>query len=353
MKLLNDTISAIGNLDQTVMTRVQQRLDNLTKPQGSLGRLEDLAKHIAGITGQEAPALKHKVIFTLAADHGVTEEGISAYPKEVTAQMVYNFLSGGAGINVLAQQINARVVIVDMGVAVKLSGNGFRDCKINPGTRNFTAGPAMSRAEAIKSIETGIRLVQDELVQGLDILGTGDMGIGNTTASSAITAVFTNRPVEEITGFGTGINELTWSRKVACVKKGIAVNKPDTADPIGILSKVGGYEIGGIVGLILGAARHRTPVVIDGFISGAGALIATKLAPQARDFIIASHCSQERGHKYALEHMKLSALLDLNMRLGEGTGAALAISLCESAVRILNQMATFGEAKVAGKNKEE
>ncbi len=353
MNLLNDTIVAIGKLDNAVMAKVQTRLDNLTKPQGSLGRLEELAKHIAGITGKESPTLKHKVIFTLAADHGITEEGVSAYPKEVTPQMVYNFLRGGAGINVLAKQVGARVVIVDMGVDGKLSGNGFKDCKINPGTSNFTKGPAMSRADAIKSIETGIKLVEEEISNGLDIIGTGDMGIGNTTASSAITAVFTDCRVEDVTGYGTGINESTWTKKVESIKKGVALNKPDSADPIDVLAKMGGYEIGGIAGVILGAARHRIPVVIDGFISGAGALIATRLAPQVKDFIIASHCSQERGHKYALAHMGLKPLLDLNLRLGEGTGAALAMSLCESAVLILNEMSTFGEASVSEKKKEE
>lgn len=342
------------------MERVQKRLDNLTKPQGSLGRLEELVKHIAGITGQESPMLKHKVIFTLAADHGITEDGVSAYPKEVTPQMVYNFLRGGAGINVLARQVGARVIIVDIGVATKLEypanqqpSSNFKNYKINMGTKNFAKGLAMSRAEAIKSIEAGIKLVEEEILNGIDIIGTGDMGIGNTTASSAITAVFTGCKVEDVTGYGTGINEAAWSKKVESIKKGIALNKPNAADPIDVLAKVGGYEIGGITGVILGAARHRIPVVIDGFISGAGALIATRLAPQARDFIIASHCSQECGHKYALAHMELSALLDLNMRLGEGTGAALAMSLCESAVRILNEMATFGEASVSGKIKEE
>ena len=347
MSLFNETISGIGRLDNAIMAKVQKRLDNLTKPQGSLGRLEELAKHISGITGKESPTLKHKIIFTLAADHGVTEEGVSAYPKEVTPQMVYNFLRGGAGINVLAKQVGARVIIVDIGVAEKLSTSGHKDCKINLGTRNFTKGPAMSREEAIKSIETGIRLVEDEKLKGIDIIGTGDMGIGNTTPSSAITAVFTDCKVEDVTGYGTGINESGWAKKVESIKKGIAVNKPDASDPIDVLAKVGGYEIGGIAGVILGAARHRIPVVIDGFISGAGALIATKLASQAKDFIIASHCSQERGHKYALYHMDLKPLLDLNLRLGEGTGAALAMSLCESAVRILNEMATFQSAGVS------
>ena len=358
MTLLSNTISAIGPLDSKVMEKVQQRLNTLTKPQGSLGRLEELARHIAGITGQESPKFKHKVIFTLAADHGVTDEGVSAYPKEVTSQMVYNFLRGGAGINVLSKQINARVVIVDMGVATELENaergmRNFKNCKINHGTGNFTKGPAMTRSDAMKSIETGNKLVEEEIDNGVDIIGTGDMGIGNTTPSSAITSVFTGCRAEDVTGYGTGINEFTWSNKVESIKKGIALNKPDSSNPIDVLAKVGGYEIGGIAGVILGAAWHRIPVVIDGFISGAGALIATNLAPQAKDFIIASHCSQERGHKYALDNMKLKPLLDLNMRLGEGTGAALAMSLCESAIRILNEMATFGEASISEKIKEE
>lgn len=352
MNLLNDTIAAIGKLDYDVMARVQQRLDNLTKPRGSLGRLEDLARQIAGITGKERPELKQKVIFILAADHGVADEGVSAYPKEVTAQMVHNFLSGGAGINALARQINARVVIVDMGVAGLISGSGFRNFKIKSGTDNFTKGPAMTREQAIESIESGIRLVEEESGSGLDIIGTGDMGIGNTTSSSAITALFTGRPAEEVTGYGAGINQAAWPKKAACVRKGLDVNKPDLLDPIDVLSKVGGFEIGGIAGLILGAARSRIPVVIDGFISGAGALIAVRLAPQARDFIIAGHCSNEPGHKYVLDCMSLEPLLDLNLRLGEGTGAALAMSLCESALRILNEMSTFGEAGVSDKIKE-
>ncbi|MEW6026018.1 MAG: nicotinate-nucleotide--dimethylbenzimidazole phosphoribosyltransferase [Planctomycetota bacterium] len=372
MSLLNETISGIGKLDKAIMDKVQKRLDNLTKPQGSLGRLEELAKHISGITGKESPTLKHKVIFTLAADHGITDEGVSAYPKEVTPQMVYNFLRGGAGINVLARQVGARVVVVDMGVCGELSGDGFKACKINMGTRNFARGPAMTNQEAIKAIETGIKLVEEEIANGVDpirtdgrpaimgrptsngvnIIGTGDMGIGNTTPSSAITAVFTDCKVEDVTGYGTGIDESGWAKKVASIKKGISLNKPDASDPIDVLAKVGGYEIGGIAGVILGAARYRIPVVIDGFISGAGALIATRLAPQVKDFIIASHCSQERGHKYALYHMGLQPFLDLNLRLGEGTGAALAMSLCESAVRILDEMATFQSAGVSEKTNE-
>ncbi|MFH1230121.1 MAG: nicotinate-nucleotide--dimethylbenzimidazole phosphoribosyltransferase, partial [Planctomycetota bacterium] len=312
MKLLKDTISKIGSLDYKVMEKVQKNLDNLTKPQGSLGRLEDLARHIAGIIGKERPSLGRKVIFTMAADHGVTDEKVSAYPKEVTAQMVYNFLRGGAGINVLARQIGARVIVVDMGVAEDLTVSGFKDCKINMGTKNFTKGPSMTREEAIKSIEIGIRLVEEECAQGMDIVGTGDMGIGNTTASSAITAVFTGKEVEDITGRGTGIDDEIFKHKVKIIKRALLINKPNKKDALDVLSKVGGYEIGGIAGVILGAAKNRIPVIIDGFISGAGALIAVALSEQVKDFIIASHCSVEKGHKSALSVMRLTPLLDLN-----------------------------------------
>jgi nicotinate-nucleotide--dimethylbenzimidazole phosphoribosyltransferase len=350
MQLLKNTISNIGKLDYAIMENVQKRLDNLTKPLGSLGRLEELAKHLAGITTNEKPCVKNKVIFTLAADHGVTEEKVSAYPKEVTHQMVYNFLRGGAGINVLAKQVKARVIIVDIGVDGKLSGSGFKNYKINNGTRNFTKGPAMRREEAVKSIETGIRLVEEEIPKGVDIVGTGDMGIGNTTASSAIIAVFTGKKIEDVTGRGTGINDAIYKNKIAVIKKAIEVNKPDPNDALDVLSKVGGYEIGGIAGVILGAAKNRRPVFIDGFISGAGALIATRLAPQVKDFIIASHCSAERGHKSALELIGLNPLLDLNLRLGEGTGAVLAMNLGESSIKILNEMATFSDAGVSESN---
>jgi len=354
MSLLDETVSGIGRLDDAVMDKVQKRLDNLTKPQGSLGRLEQLAKQIAGITGKENPPLKNKVIFTLAADHGVTEEGVSAYPSEVTPQMVYNFLRGGAGINVLARQVDARVIVVDMGVSEELRiANGglrnFKNKKINNGTRNFTKGPAMTREEAVKSVETGIRLVEEEIPNGLDIIGTGDMGIGNTTPSSAITAVFTAEAVENITGRGTGINDAAFRNKIAAIKKAMEINKPNPDDGLDVLARVGGYEIGGIAGVILGAARHRIPVLADGFISGAGALIAMSLCKRVSDFIIASHCSQEQGHKLALKRMGLNPLLDLNLRLGEGTGAALAMNLCEAAIRILNEMATFAEAGVSEK----
>lgn len=348
MKRMNETIKSITKFDNKLMAAAQLRLDNLTKPQGSLGRLEELAKLIVGITGKEKPEMKDKVIFTLAADHGVTEEFVSAYPKEVTAQMVYNFVKGGAGINVLARHVGARVVIVDIGVATNLEvDTNFIIKKINYGTENMAVGPAMTRNEAIRSIETGIEIFENEFRKGIDIIGTGEMGIGNTTASSAITACFTKRPVEEVTGRGTGINDQALKNKIQVIKKALKVNHPDPKKPIDVLAKIGGFEIGGLAGIILAAASKKVPVVIDGFISGTAALIAYHLEPRVKDYMIAAHCSEERGHRIILEHIGLKPLLDFNLRLGEGTGAALAMNIIEAAVKILTQMATFEKAKVS------
>jgi nicotinate-nucleotide--dimethylbenzimidazole phosphoribosyltransferase len=284
MDKIEKVIKNIIAPDYKLMEKAQIGLNNLTKPQGSLGRLEELAKQIVGITRKENPQIKNKVIFTLAADHGVAEEKVSAYPQEVTAQMVYNFLSGGAGINVLAKHIGARVVVVDMGVAEDLKPHlKLIIKKTNYGTKNMAVGPAMTKAEAIKSIETGIEIAEDEIPQGIDIIGTGDMGIANTTASSAITAVFTQRKVEEVTGRGTGIDDGALENKIRVIKKAIALNRPNPNDPIDVLSKIGGFEIGGLSGIILAAAAKRIPVVIDGFISGAAALIAYHLEPKVKD----------------------------------------------------------------------
>jgi nicotinate-nucleotide--dimethylbenzimidazole phosphoribosyltransferase len=349
---IESTIKAISGLDHKLMALTQERLDNLTKPLGSLGRLEELARLIAGITGKKNPELKDKVIFTLAADHGVTEEGVSAYPKEVTAQMVYNFINGGAGINVLAQHVGARVVVADIGVAEKIKIPGskiknFIDKKIGPGTRNFTKGPAMTRLEAIKSVETGIELLEEEIKRGLDIAGTGEMGIGNTTAASAIAAVFTKNPVEDITGRGTGLDDDALKNKINIIKKALEINHPDANDPIDVLSKVGGFEIGGLAGIILAAASKKIPVVVDGFISTAAALVAYQIEPEVKNYMIASHCSVEKGHIVILNHIGLKPILDLNLRLGEGTGAALGINIAEAAVKILTRMATFKSARVS------
>ena len=350
MERIKKVSKNISGIDHEITRQAQERLDNLTKPLGSLGRLEELAKQICGITGKTSLTLENKVIFTLAADHGVTDEGISAYPKEVTAQMVYNFIGGGAGINVLAKHVGARVVVVDMGVASDLKPNpGLRVKKINYGTKNMAKGPAMSRDEAIKAICAGIEVFEEELKRGVDIAGTGEMGIGNTTSASAITAVFTGKSVEEVSGKGAGLDDSGLRNKIEVIKKSLIINKPDATDAIDVLSKVGGFEIAGLAGIILAAAYYKTPVVIDGFISGAAALIAFKIEPKVKDYMIAAHKSQEGGHKIILEHIGLRPLLDLDLRLGEGTGGALGIGLADAAIKILTQMATFKSANVSEK----
>jgi nicotinate-nucleotide--dimethylbenzimidazole phosphoribosyltransferase len=350
MDKINQTIAGIKPLDKKAMEEARIRQDSLTKPQGSLGQLETLSIQVAGIKGNPRPRIIHKVIFTLAGDHGVTKEGVSAYPSEVTPQMVYNFLRGSAGINVLARHIGGRVVVADMGVASALEPHpDLRDRKVAMGTQNMAKGPAMSREEAIRCIEAGIELVEGELPKGIDILGTGDMGIGNTTPSSAITAAITGADVVRVTGRGTGLDDDGWERKVKMIEKALHINRPDPKDAIDVLSKVGGFEIGGIAGVILAGARYRIPVVIDGFISGAAALIAMSLSPEVKPYLIASHQSAEQGHRVLLEYLGLKPLLNLDLRLGEGTGAALGIFLVEASLKILDEMATFAGASISGK----
>jgi len=350
LEKLERTIRQIKPLDRDAMRQAQARQDTLTKPQGSLGRLEELSIQVAGITGQARPRIGDKVIVTMAGDHGVVAEGVSAYPSEVTAQMVYNFLRGGAGINVLACHVGARVVIVDMGVAGELKPHpDLVNHKVAFGTRNMARGPAMSHAQAIQAIEGGIEVVEQELAKGMDIVGIGDMGIGNTTPASAIAAAITGASVAEVTGRGTGIDDERLQHKIEVIEQALALNQPDPDDPLDVLAKVGGFEIGGIAGVAIGAAAHRIPVVLDGFISGAGALIAAELAPQVKDYMIAAHCSVEIGHRWILDRLGLTPLFDLGLRLGEGTGAALGISIVEAAVKILNEMATFGQAGVSEK----
>ncbi|MGA1870674.1 MAG: nicotinate-nucleotide--dimethylbenzimidazole phosphoribosyltransferase [bacterium] len=351
MKDISRLISKIIPCDTQLEQIAQRRLDSLTKPQGSLGRLEEIAKRLVIITGQEWPRLKKKVLFTFAGDHGVTQEGISAYPSEVTAQMVYNFLHGGAGINVLARHIGARVVIADLGVASDLKPRaGLIIKKIGYGTQNMVKGSAMTRDEAIKSIEAGIEIFSNEYDNGIDITGIGDMGIGNTTASSAITAVITGEPVEKVTGKGTGITDQMLDNKIQTIKKAIEINKPVPNDPLDVLAKVGGFEIGGLAGVVIAAAQRRVPVVTDGFIATAGAVIATEIEPKIKDYIIASHRSQEAGHQVLLDKIGQKPFLDLDLRLGEGTGAALEINLIEAALKLYTEMATFGEAHVSEKS---
>lgn len=348
MGLLADIIEKIKPLDEAAMAQARDRQARLTKPAGSLGRLEELSIQLAGIQGKTIPQIRHKAVIVMAADHGVVAEKIGNWPQEVTGQMVYNFLAGGAAINVLARQTGARIIVVDMGVASQLEPNPqLLSRKVAPGTRNIVLGPAMTDEQAIQAVETGIKLVNDEVGKGLDIVGTGDMGIGNTTSSSAICAVMMGRPISEVTGRGTGISDEQLAHKTEVIKRALAVNRPDAKQPLEVLAKVGGFEIGGLAGVMLGAAANRIPVVIDGFISGAAALIATGLAPGLQDYLIAAHVSAEAGHRLLLKHLGLKPLLDLEMRLGEGTGAALGIFLSETAVRTLEEMATFGDAGVS------
>ena len=324
------------------------RLDQLTKPPGSLGALEDLAARLAGITGRERPRFPRKAIFICAADHGVVAQGVSAYPQQVTAQMVANFLAGGAAINVLARQTGARVIIADFGVAADLPLHpDLLDRKIGRGTADFTLGPAMSREDATRAINAGIELLEREFATGLDLAATGEMGIGNTSASTAITAVFTGLRVDALTGRGTGLDSVARAHKVAVLEGALATHRPDPSDPIGVLSAVGGFEIGALVGVMLAGAARQMPVILDGFIAGAAALVAVAICPRAVHYLIASHRSAEPGHRAALEHLQLNPLLDLDLRLGEGTGAAIALHLIDDAVAILDEMATFGEAGVS------
>ena len=348
--LLSKTIANIRPLDAKSMAAAKARQDTLTKPTGSLGRLEELSIRIAGMQGKPLPQIKQKAVIVMAADHGVAARGTSAYPQEVTAEMVLNFLHGGAGINVISRQVGARVVIVDMGVAKKLESNPeLISRRIAAGTQDMSKGPAMTVAQATRSVEAGIEIVTTEIKKGLDIVATGDMGIGNTTASAAICAVMTGKTAAEVTGRGTGLDDQQLQQKIIIINEAITLNKPDFSKPLEVLAKVGGFEIGGLAGVILGAASLRVPVIIDGFISGAAALIAAGLCPQCKDYMIAGHCSVEPGHKIILQHLGLKPLLDLEMRLGEGTGAALAMSFAEISVRILMEMATFTEAGVAEK----
>lgn len=349
---LKKICSSITNVNSKFAEQAQQRLDSLTKPQGSLGRLEEFAKQLVAITEDPMPSLAKKAVFTFAGDHGVADEGVSAFPKAVTQQMVFNFVNGGAGINVLARHAGADVVVVDIGVDGDLGNiksDAFISRKVVSGTMNMRKGPAMTREEALKCIAVGIGLADEYAKKGYKILATGEMGIANTTPSSAITAVLTDKTVEEITGRGTGINDEAWKHKVQVIKDAISFNMPDPANPVDVLAKVGGAEIGGITGLIIGAAANKVPIIIDGFISTAGALIAYMIEPKTKEYMFAAHNSQEAGHKALLEKIGLRPILDLDLRLGEGTGAALAMLMIEGGLKIYKEMATFAEASVSGR----
>ena len=347
MSLLESTIANIPPSDHVAAAEVQRRLDGKTKPRASLGRLEEVACALGAIQATAAPRAESKAVVVMAGDHGVAEEGVSAFPQEVTAQMVANFARGGAAINVLARHVGARVVVVDMGVKAPVPGlQGVLDLRVGPGTRNLARGPAMTRAETVRALEAGIGVAAGLADEGVNVLAIGEMGIANTTAASALTAAFTGISPDEVTGRGTGIDDAAHRRKVEVVRRALAVNPVDPADPLGTLAALGGFEIAGLAGVVLGAAARRVPVVIDGFIASAAALAAARLAPRAGEALLASHRSVEVGHRVILQALGKKPLLDLDLRLGEGTGAVLALHLLEAAVRVLSEMATFEAAGV-------
>jgi nicotinate-nucleotide--dimethylbenzimidazole phosphoribosyltransferase len=337
------SLPEIQRPDRAILPLLQKHLDNLTKPPHSLGRLEELARSFGLMRGSTDLILQRRAIFTFAADHGVSRAGVSAYPREVTAQMVFNFIHGGAAINVLCRHYGIQNVVVDAGVDYDFPEiAGLVSRKVGRGTENFLERPAMTVEQAIQSVEAGM-----DLAQGYDLLGTGDMGIGNTTSSAAICAIFTGLPVEEVVGRGTGVDDDRLRHKTNVILDALARHKPDASNSLDVLAKVGGFEIGAIAGLILGAASRRIPVVVDGFISGAGAMIATRLEPACRDYLFFSHVSRERGHRRMLEFFDAHPILDLDMCLGEGTGAAIAMDVITAAVRVYNEMATFDSASVS------
>jgi nicotinate-nucleotide--dimethylbenzimidazole phosphoribosyltransferase len=340
----------IPPIDISSAQQAEARQNMLTKPGKSLGTLEDISIQLAGMTANPLPSVARKAVIVMASDHGVALEGVSAYPAEVTPQMVLNFLHGGAAINVLARQAGARVAIVDIGVASDFdSAPGLIQRKVARGTQNMARGAAMTRSEAEQALNVGMQVLADEAEKGLDLVATGDMGIGNTTPSAAIVAAMTGLPVAQVTGRGTGVDDAGLARKIQMIEQAIAVNQPNPADALDVLCKVGGLEIAGLAGVMIAAASRRIPVVVDGFISTAAAMIAVGLVPEVRNYLFSAHQSVEIGHQAMLKYLGLTPLLDLNLRLGEGTGAALAFHLIEAATRILREMATFAEAGVSDK----
>jgi nicotinate-nucleotide--dimethylbenzimidazole phosphoribosyltransferase len=341
---LAETIAGIKEVNQAVMLKTKSRLDSLIKPPGSLGSLEEIAIKLAGIQNQVIPEYGKSSVILMAGDHGVVEEGVSAAPKEITIQMLAAFASGVAGINVISRLNDTELIVVDVGVDSQVKIKGVVDCKIRMGTGNITRGPAMTKQEAVEAIETGIKIVNIQIDKGYTIIATGDMGIGNTTPSSAILSVLAGLDAELATGRGTMVNNVVLEKKIWAVRESIRVNEPDPRDGIDVLAKVGGLEIAGLVGVILGSAARGVPVVIDGFISSAAAMIACRIADKAKAYIIPSHLSGESGHDFMLKHLGLKPLLYLDMRLGEGTGAVLALSIIEAACRLTSEMASFEEA---------
>ena len=346
MKLLNSTLEEITGLDQDKIKEARERLNSLTKPPGSLGKLEELAAKLAGIQGNIYPRIKNKAHILLAADHGVAAEGVSAVPQEITAQMVENFLDGGAAINVLSRQAGADLKVIDIGVARDIEREGLINRKIRYGTANLCREAAMTEEEAVSSLEVGIEIARETIAEGVELLGVGEMGIANTTSSSAILAVLGDYQLDEIVGYGSGISSEKLNKKKQVIREAIKINQPDPGDGLDVLTKVGGLEIGGMAGVMLGAAAESVPVIVDGFISGAAALLAYKLEPKMVDYLISSHESEEPGHRKIFDFLGMEPMLQLNMRLGEGTGAVLAMSLVEAAGKIISEMATFADLKM-------
>ena len=345
---LDEVVAGIRPADAEAMRAAMRRQQRLTKPPGSLGRLEEISIQLAGIFGTARPSARDTTLIVAAADHGVVAQGVTGYPQAVTAQMVQNFLAGGAAISVMARARGANLIIVDAGVATSLPAHpDLRVVSAGYGTRDITQGPAMTREQAEACVSAGIGIARDAAESGAHVIATGDMGIGNTTSASAITAALTGTPPRLTTGRGTGRSDLELEHKVACVERALDVNRPDANDGIDVLRTVGGFEIGVLAGVVLGGALARRAVVLDGFVSGAAGLIAHSLCPTAVDYLIAGHRSAEPGHEFALYHLGLQPLLDLDMRLGEGTGALLATGLVEIAAACLSDMATFDEAGVS------
>lgn len=344
----DELLRSIKPVSRAWEKKAWHRLQAQIRPRGSLGRLEIIAARLAAIKETLAPDVGRKLIFTMAGDHGVAAEGVSAYPQEVTAQMVYSFTQGWASINVLARHVRADVKVVDCGVAADLPAQWpILHRKLAKGTANMVNGPAMSREMAARGLLLGAQLVQEAHCKDrYQLFGTGDMGIANTTPSTAIIAVLSGRPVAELTGFGTGIDAAGLARKIAVIEKALRVNRPNPKDPLDVLSKVGGFEIAALAGAVLGAAAVQAPIVCDGFIATAGALIACEIEPVAKEYLFASHRSQEIGHGAMVQRLGLRPILDLDMRLGEGTGSALAMSIVQASAKVLQEIKTFQEAGV-------
>jgi len=347
---LLDYLSSIQAPSAELVKAAQQHSDQLTKPPGSLGKLEHIASQLAAITGELWPELSKRTVIIMAGDHGVCDEGISAFPQSVTPQMVHNFLQGGAAVNVLARAAQAEVVCVDIGVNAELEHEQLVSRKVMHGTNNIAKGAAMTREQAIEGIAIGIELVETLYERGSRMFATGEMGIGNTTPSASIVAVMTGISAEQAAGRGTGISDQMLLHKISVIEQAIRINEPDRNDPLDVLSKLGGIEIAGLVGVIVGAAKLRCPVVLDGYISTAAALIAAALTHTSKEYMIASHQSQEQGHSYALSSLGLSPCIQLDLRVGEGTGAVLSFHFIDAALRLMQEMATFSSAGIDGRS---